>query len=85
MAEEHTEQQVQVRQVTQYQASWTEGERAEPGAFTLQLILDEGVEEYVTRPTAKDLKRLLELLDLSKQTFFDLERKVLIFGTLRAE
>jgi hypothetical protein len=42
--EERTEQQIQVRQVTHVQASWTEQERGAPGAFTLQLILDNSVE-----------------------------------------
>ena len=34
----------QVRQVTSYQASWVEQGRGEEGRFTLQLILDNGVE-----------------------------------------
>ncbi len=83
--EEHTEQQIAVRQVTQYQASWTEGERGAPGAFTLQLILDEGAEEYVLRPDAEDLENLLKLLRRSRSTTFDLDRKVLIFGNISAE
>ena len=37
--EERTVQQIQVRQVTHVQASWTEQERGAPGAFTLQLIV----------------------------------------------
>jgi hypothetical protein len=40
------------RQVTDVQASWTENERGTPGAFTVQLILDNGAEEYVLHPTA---------------------------------
>ena len=42
--EERTEQQIQVRQVTHVQASWTEQERGAPGAFTLLFILDNGAE-----------------------------------------
>src|SRR3712207_7988004 len=42
--EERTERQIQVRQVTQVQASWTEGQRGAPGAFTIQLILDNGAD-----------------------------------------
>src|SRR4051812_46476011 len=57
--ERHTEHLVQVRQVTQVQTSWTERERGEPGAFTLQLVLDHGVEEYILRPTAADAGVLL--------------------------
>jgi hypothetical protein len=40
--EERTEDLIQVRRVTQLHAAWTEGERGSPGAFTVQLILDNG-------------------------------------------
>ena len=80
--EERTERQIQVRQVTQVQASWTEGQRGAPGAFTIQLILDNGADEYVLRPTADDVDVLMELLERSDHATFDLERKVLIFGNL---
>ena len=79
MNEQRTEDQIQVRQVTHVQASWTEQERGEPGAFTFQLILDEGVDEYVLRPTADDADVLLQLLRRSDSASFDLDRKVLIF------
>lgn len=52
--EERTERQIKVRQVTHVQASWTEQQRGEPGAFTYQLILDNGAQEYVLRPTSDD-------------------------------
>ena len=78
MAEERTEQEIKVRQVTDYQASWTEEERGGPGRFTFQLILDNGAEEYVLQPTAGDAKGIRKLLDKSKPLFFDLERKILI-------
>ena len=83
--EQRTEQQIQVRQVTHVQASWTEQERGEPGAFTLQLILDQGADEYVLRPTADDTEALLELFSRSEGATFDLERKVLIFNNLSVE
>ena len=85
MSEQRTEDQIQVRQVTHVQASWTEQERGAPGAFTFQLILDEGAEEYVLRPTAEDADVLLRLLDASKAAHFDLERKVLIFNRLAVD
>src|SRR5919202_5441226 len=78
VAEERTEQEIKVRQVTDYQASWTEEERGGPGRFTFQLILDNGAEEYVLQPTAGDAKVIRKLLDKSKPLFFDLERKILI-------
>lgn len=82
MEEQQTEQQILVRQVTQVQASWTEEQRGGPGAFTFQLILDNGADEYVLRPSADDAHVLLELLARSPQAMFDLARKVLIFGSL---
>jgi hypothetical protein len=78
MAEQHTEQKIRVRQVTDVQASWTETERGAPGAFTFQLILDNGAEEYVLRPTADDAKVMLKLFKRSQSIYFDLDRKVLI-------
>ncbi|HZI76499.1 MAG TPA: hypothetical protein VFD73_21255 [Gemmatimonadales bacterium] len=79
------ERQIQVRQVTHVQASWTEEERGAPGAFTLQLVLDHGADEYVLRPSADDTDVLVKLLARSKSATFDLERKVLIFANLAIE
>ncbi|HEU5169025.1 MAG TPA: hypothetical protein VFU46_00735 [Gemmatimonadales bacterium] len=76
------ERQIKVRQVTHIQASWTEQERGAPGAFTLQLILDNGAEEYVLRPNAQDADVLVKLLARSTNATFDLERKVLMLGNL---
>jgi hypothetical protein len=82
MAERHTEETIRVRQVTDAQVSWSEHARGEPGAFTIQLILDNGAEEYVLRPTAEDARVQVELLERAKTVYFDLDRKVLIFGNL---
>ena len=82
MQEQRLEEQIQVRQVTHVQASWTEEERGGPGAFTLQLILDNGVDEYILRPTADDLDVLLQLLRRSDTATFDRGRKVLMFQNL---
>ena len=76
--QQQTREAIKVRQVTDYQASWTEEERGAPGAFTFQLILDDGAEEYVIRPTAQDSKVILKLLSRSRHTTFDMERRVLI-------
>jgi len=80
--EARTEQRLQVRQVTHIQASWTEQDRAHAGAFTLQLILDNGAAEYIVRPTAEDIDMLLKLFRRSTSATFDLERKVLMFSDL---
>jgi hypothetical protein len=81
-AEERTEQAIQVRQVTDYQASWSEDERGEPGRFTFQLILDNGADLYVLQPTVGDAKVIRKLLDKSKSLTFDLERKTLISSNI---
>ncbi|MDP9470481.1 MAG: hypothetical protein M3Q71_13640 [Chloroflexota bacterium] len=82
--EERTEQLIQVRRVSQLHAGWTEGERGAPGAFTFQLVLDDGADEYVLRPTAEDADVLLSLWAGSGGATFDLARKVLIFHGLES-
>ncbi len=79
---EQLERRYKVRQVTNIQASWTEQERGRPGKFTLQLILDNGVEEYILDTDADDLDVILQLSARSGHTTFDLERKVLMFSNL---
>lgn len=74
----NVEESVRVRRVTDVQASWTESERGAPGAFTYQLILDNGAEEYVLQPDAQDAKVILELLKSTGAVYFDLDRKVLV-------
>jgi hypothetical protein len=83
--EQNTEQRILIREVTQVQASWTETERGAPGAFTLQLILDHGADEYVLRPTAEDSDVILKLIKRSDKAMFDLDRKVLIFGSISVD
>lgn len=85
LTEQQLEQQMQIREVTQVQASWTEQERGGPGAFTVQLILDNGVDEYVLRPTADDAEVLLQLLQRSDHATFDLGRKLLMFSNLSVD
>ncbi|QIN78198.1 hypothetical protein GBA65_06370 [Rubrobacter marinus] len=79
MSEQNVEQNIQVRRVTNVQASWTEGpERGAPGHFTIQLIMDNGAEEYVVAPTAEDAKVHIELLKRAETVYFDMTNKVLI-------
>lgn len=78
--EEITPEKIQVRQVTHYQPGWTETAPGQAGTFTIQLILDEGADEYVIRPTADDADVLFEMLDREDNAYFDLGRKVLVFG-----
>ena len=79
---EQLERRYKVRQVTNIQASWTEQARGEPGRFTLQLILDNGVEEYILDTAAGDVDALLQLFGRSAYATFDTERKVLMFSNL---
>ncbi len=81
--ERQTESAFAVREVTDYQATWSERERGAPGAFTIQLILDHGVEEYVLRPTAEDAEVLVSLFKKAEKVTFDIERRVLMFGNER--
>lgn len=80
--EQQLERRYKIRQVTDYQASWTELGRGEPGRFTLQLILDSGVEEYILEVSAEDVDVLLSLFKRADHAMFDMERKVLMFENL---
>jgi hypothetical protein len=76
--EQQTEAAIKVRQVTQAHTNWNEEERGGHGKFSFQLVLDDGAEEYVIRPTAEDSKVILKLLERSDTVYFDMERRVLI-------
>jgi hypothetical protein len=76
---------IKVGPVSQVQAAWAEEDRGAPGAFTVQLILDHGADEYVLRPTAEDTDVLVKLLARSSNATFDVDRKVLMFGNLTIE
>jgi hypothetical protein len=82
MAEQNTEQNIMVRQVTDVHANWSEQERGAPGKFSFQLILDNGAEEYAIRPNAEDADVLVELFTLTDKLYFDMSRQVLIFGNV---
>jgi hypothetical protein len=82
VAEQNTEQNIQVRQVTDVHANWSEQERGAPGKFSFQLILDNGAEEYAIRPDAEDADVLVELFKLTDKLYFDMSRQVLIFGNV---
>ena len=44
----------------------------------MQLILDNGAQEYVLQPSAEDTKVQLELFKRARVVYFDLDRKILI-------
>lgn len=73
-----------IRRVSNVHAAWTEGtERGASGAFTIQLILSDGAEEYVLQPTADDARVHLKLLEQSDVTYFDTNRQVLIPSNIK--
>ncbi len=80
--QERIERGYKIRQVTQIQPSWKEGERGEDGEFYIQLVLDNGVDEYVLQPSEDDVDVLLGLFEKSKYTVWDDERRILIFENI---
>ena len=80
--EQLTQRGYTIRQVTQIQPSWSEGERGEDGKFFVQLILDNGVDEYVLQPSSSDVDVLVEMFESSKHTIWDDHRKILIFDNI---
>ncbi len=78
-----TDDSIKVRQLSQYQFSWVAGEANQPGTWTLQLVLDEGAWEEVLTVDPDDADNLQDVLSTSKVVFYDIERRVLIFGLTR--
>ncbi len=82
--EQRTESAIKVRQVTEVHSNWNEEQRGDEGKFSFQLILDNGAEEYVIRPTNEDADVLVDLFEQTDTIYFDMERRVLIFGDVSA-
>ncbi len=57
---------------------------AEHGTWTLQLVLDEGAWEEVLTVTAEDADTLQDVLKNTKSVFYDIDRRVLMFGVTKA-
>ena len=68
MSEQHTEQTIKVRQITDVHSNWSYQGELENGKFSYQLILDNGAEEALIMPTADD--------------YWDIEKEVIIFGKI---
>ena len=73
---------IQVRQVTDIHANWSEQGEGQDGKFSLQLILDDGAEERVIRPTSEDADAMMEILEKASSLYFDLSNGVFIFNDL---
>ena len=83
--EQRTETAIKVRQVTEVHSNWNEEQRGEEGKFSFPLILDNGAEEYVIRPTNEDADVLVDLFEQTDTVYFDMERRVLIFGDVSTD
>lgn len=79
-----TDASLRVRQVSHFQFSWVAQEPGHAGVITLQLILDQGAEEEVVTVNVQDAKVLRSLLLAQDTVHFDVERRVLMFGTASA-
>ena len=76
-----TESQIKVRKVTEWQPTWTEKGPGQQGTYTFQLILDHGADETVLTLTEDDADNLFDWLSARSDVYFDVERRVLMFGT----
>jgi hypothetical protein len=80
LSEQHTEQSIKVRQITDVHANWSYQESLQNGKFSYQLILDNGAEEALIMPTADDAKVLRDLIHDADTLYWDTEKEVIIFG-----
>ena len=80
-AERLTDDSIKVRQVTHHQFSFIPEDAKTAGTFTLQLVLDEGAWEEVIGLAAQDAEVLQNLLHRSNNVHYDINRRVLMFGT----
>jgi hypothetical protein len=74
-------QQIKVRKVTHWQPTFAHRESGKGGQYTFQLILDNGADEHVLAVNAEDADNLFDWLHASPDVYYDLERRVLMFGT----
>ena len=71
-----------VRQITDIHSNWSAQGEDTDGKFSFQLVLDDGAEETIIRPTAEDAFVVLQLVPVANSLFFDTTNRVLIFGAL---
>jgi len=75
-----TDDSVKVRQLSHYQFSFRAGDAEQKGTWTLQLVLDEGAWEEIITLTADDADNLQDLLEDTKTVFYDIDRRLFMFG-----
>lgn len=76
-----TDDSIKVRHLSHYQFSWTAQDPGAEGVITLQLVLDQGAWEEVLTISAEDAEVLRGLLAHGSDVSYDVERRVLMFGT----
>lgn len=76
-----TDDSIKVRHLSHYQFSWVAGEAGQNGTYTLQLVLDQGAWEEVLTLSGDDADNLQDLLSGASDVFYDIDRRVLMFGT----
>ena len=76
MSEQHTEQTIQVRQITDVHANWSSQGPLENGKFSYQLILDNGAEEALIMPTVDEAKVLRDLIHDADALYWNSERRM---------
>ncbi len=81
MPDERSEK-IVIRKVTQVHANWSEHESDAPGKFSFQLILDDGAEEQLIRPSAEAADVLHDLFAASDSVLFDSDRRNVIFRSI---
>ena len=81
-SEQSTREAIKVRQVTDVHGNFSSQGQGEPGKFSLQLVLDDGAEEYVLLLTSEDTRTLMMMIDEAETIYFDTEREVLILREL---
>ncbi len=79
-----TDDSVKVRQLSHYQFSFTAGEPGQPGTWSLQLVLDQGAWEEILTVSADDADNLQDVLKNTSTVFYDIERRVLMFGVTKS-
>jgi hypothetical protein len=82
VSEQHTEQSIKIRQVTDVHANWSSQGHHVDGKFSYQLILDNGAQEALIMPTAGDAKVLRNLIHDADAVYWDTDKEVLIFGKI---
>ena len=76
-----TDDAIQVRQLSHWQFSWVAGEAEAPGAFTLQLVLDQGAWEEVLTLSPIDALALQVKLASVPSAYYNVQTRTVSTAT----